>query len=210
LQSFVYISPVKLKKIEFILITMAYHIDSDILSDRVEFKIFAAEKHLNNLQEIQSYHLDAQKVDPAIRMEIEIDCFLAQILGTLDCLLLLINTKLELGIASERVDLATIQSALNARTKNIGLLTDMHQASAHNGWLWVLKEFRNLTMQRPSKDAQYLLFDDIVSSTADSQSETIRPSDESINKNLIRYFQQSLQRVRGLVNSIRMKEPMLK
>lgn len=210
MQSFVYISPVKLKKIEFILITMASHIDSDILSDRVEFKIFAAEKHLNNLQEIQSYHLDAQKVDPAIRMEIEIDCFLAQILGTLDCLLLLINTKLELGIASERVDLATIQSALNARTKNIGLLTDMHQASAHNGWLWVLKEFRNLTMQRPSKDAQYLLFDDIVSSTADSQSETIRPSDESINKNLIRYFQQSLQRVRELVNSIRMKEPLLK
>ena len=86
----------------------------------------------------------------------------------------------------------------------------MHQASAHNGWLWVLKEFRNLTMQRPSKDAQYLLFDDIGSSTKDYQSETIRPSDESINKNLIRYFQQSLQRVRELVNSIRMKEPMLK
>lgn len=202
--------PVKLKKIEFNLITMASYIDSDILLDRVEFKIFSAEEHLKNLQEIQSYHLDAQKVDPAIRMEIEIDCFLAQILGTLDCLLLLINTKLELGIASEGVDLATVQSALNARTKNIGLLTDMHQASAHNGWLWVLKEFRNLTMQRPSKDAQYLLFDDISSSTKDYQSETIRPSDESINKNLIGYFQQSLQRVRGLVNSIRMKEPMLK
>lgn len=202
--------PVKLKKIEFNLITMASYIDSDILLDRVEFKIFSAEEHLKNLQEIQSYHLDAQKVDPAIRMEIEIDCFLAQILGTLDCLLLLINTKLELGIASEGVDLATVQSALNARTKNIGLLTDMHQASAHNGWLWVLKEFRNLTMQRPSKDAQYLLFDDIGSSTKDYQSETIRPSDESINKNLIGYFQQSLQRVRELVNSIRMKEPMLK
>ena len=202
--------PVKLKKIEFILITMVSYIDSDILLDRVEFKIFSAEEHLKNLQEIQSYHLDAQKVDPAIRMEIEIDCFLAQILGTLDCLLLLINTKLELGIASEGVDLATVQSALNARTKNIGLLTDMHQASAHNGWLWVLKEFRNLTMQRPSKDAQYLLFDDISSSTKDYQSETIRPSDESINKNLIGYFQQSLQRVKELVNSIRLKEPMLK
>ena len=202
--------PVKLKKIEFILITMASYIDPDSLLDRVEFKIFSAEEHLKNLQEIQSYHLDAQKVDPAIRMEIEIDCFLAQIIGTLDCLLLLINTKLELGIASEGVDLATVQSALNARTKNIGLLTDMHQASAHNGWLWVLKEFRNLTMQRPSKDAQYLLFDDIGSSTKDYQSETIRPSDESINKNLIGYFQQSLQRVRELVNSIRMKEPMLK
>jgi hypothetical protein len=189
---------------------MASYIDSDILLDRVEFKIFAAEEHLNNLQEIQSYHLVAQKVNPAIQMEIEIDCFLAQILGTLDCLLLLINTKLELGIASERVDLATIQSALNARTKNIDLLTDMYQASAHNGWLWVLKEFRILTMQRPSKDARYLLFGDIVSSTKDYQSETIQPSDEYINKNLIRYFQQSLQRVKELVNSIRMKETMLK
>lgn len=189
---------------------MASYIDSDILLDRVEFKIFAAEERLNNLQEIQSYHLVAQKVNPAIRMEIEIDCFLAQILGTLDCLLLLINTKLELGIASERVDLATIQSALNARTKNIDLLTDMHQASAHNGWLWVLKEFRILTMQRPSKDAQYHLFGDIVSSTKDYQSETIRPSDQYMIKNLIRYFQQSLQRVKELVNSIRMKEPMLK
>jgi hypothetical protein len=89
------------------------------------------------------------------------------------------------------------------------MLTDMHQASAHNGWLWVLKEFRILTMQRPSKDAQSLLFDDIVPSAKDYQSETICPSDESINKNLIRYFQQSLQRVRELVNSIRMKEPML-
>ena len=189
---------------------MASYIDSDILLDRVEFKILAAKEHLNNLQEIQSRNLDAQKVNPVIRMEIEIDCFLAQLLGTLDCLLLLINTKLELGIAPERVDLATIQSALNARTKNIGLLTDMHQASAHNGWLWVLKEFRNLTMQRPSKDAQYLLFDDKISSTKDYQNVTIRPSDEYINKNLIRYFQQSLQRVRELVNSVRMKEAMLK
>lgn len=189
---------------------MASYIDSDKLLDRVEFKIFAAEERLNNLQEIQSYHLVAQKVNPAIRMEIEIDCFLAQILGTLDCLLLLINTKLELGIASNRVDLATIQSALNARTKNISLLTDMNRASAHNGWLWVLKEFRNLTMQKPSKDAQYLLIDDIPTSAKDYQNETIQPSDEFINKNLIRYFQQSLQRVRELVNSIRDKEPILK
>lgn len=183
--------------------------DSALLLDRVEFKIFAANEHLNNLQEIQSNHPDAQRIDPALKREMEIDCFLAQILGTLDCLLMLINSRLELGIASERVDLATIQSALNARTKNISLLTDMHQASAYDGWLWVLKEFRNLTMQRPSKDAQYFLFDDTTRSTKDYQNETIRSSDEFINKNLIRYFQQSLKQVRDLVNSIRVKEPLL-
>jgi hypothetical protein len=183
--------------------------NSDLLLDRVEFKIFAANEHLNNLQEIHSNHPVAPSVDPSLIREMEIDCFLAQILGALDCLLMLINSRLELGIASKRVDLATIQSALNARTKNIGLLTDMHQASAYDGWLWVLKEFRNLTMQRPTKDAQYFLFGDTTKSSRDNQNETIRASEEFINKDLIRYFQQSLKQVRDLVNSIRVKEPLL-
>jgi hypothetical protein len=196
-------------KIEFILITMASKSDSDPLLDRVEFKIFAAQQHLN-LQEIQSKHADTLEIHPAIQMEMEIDCFLSQIIGTLDCLLLSINTKLELGIAAKRVDLATIQSALNARTKNISLLTDMHQASAHNGWLWILNEFRNLTMQKPSKDAQYLLIDEYDTLTRNNKDERIQPSEEFFNKNLIRYFQHSLQRVRELVNNIRDKEPMLK
>jgi hypothetical protein len=197
-------------KIEYIPISMASKTDSHLLLDRVEFKIFAAQQHLHNLQEIRSKLGDAHEIHPVIQMEMEIDCFLSQILGTLDSLLLLINTKFELGIASKRVDLATVQSALSARTKNISLLTEMHQASSHNGWLWILKEFRNLTLQKPSKDAQYLLIDDNNSSTKDYQNETIQPSDEFVNKNLIRYFQQSLQRVRELVNTILDKEPMLK
>ncbi|HEY7695375.1 MAG TPA: hypothetical protein VH797_04675 [Nitrososphaeraceae archaeon] len=183
--------------------------DSDLLLDRVEFKIIAANEHLNNLREIQSRNPDARGLDSALKWEMEIDCFLVQLLGTLDCLLMLINSKLELGIESERVDLATIQSALNARTKNISLLTDMHQASAYDGWLWVLKEFRNLTMQRPSKDAQYFLFGVTSRSTRDYQNENTGSSDEFVNKNIIRYFQQSLKQVRDLVNSIRVKEPLL-
>lgn len=183
--------------------------DSDLLLNRVEFKIFAANEHLNKMQEFQSNHPDEQRIGPALKSEMEIDCFLAQLLGALDCLLILINSRLELGIAAERVDLATIQSALNARTKNISLLTDMHQASSYGGWLWVLKEFRNLTMQRPAKDAQYFLFGDTTISTRDNQNETNLSSDEFINKILIRYFQQSLKQVRDLVNSIRLKEPLL-
>jgi hypothetical protein len=86
----------------------------------------------------------------------------------------------------------------------------MHQASAHNGWLWILNEFRNLTMEKPSKDAQYLLMDEYDTLTRDDQDKTIQPSEDFFNKNLIRYFQQSLQRVSELVNNIRDKEPMLK
>ncbi|HXV88594.1 MAG TPA: hypothetical protein VD710_05825 [Nitrososphaeraceae archaeon] len=188
---------------------MASKFDSNLLLDRVEFKIFAAEKHLNNLKEFELNFPNIEKIDVAIQMELEIDCFLAQLLGSLDCLLLLINTRLELGIASGRVDIATIQSALNARTKNISLLTDLHKASEHNSWLWILKEFRNQTMQRPSKDVQDLLFEDMTTSLKEGLNMSIRTSDKYINKYTVRYFQQSVNRVRELVKSIRMKEPLL-
>ena len=178
--------------------------DSNLLTDRVEFKLYGAEIHLNNLQEIQLNHSNIEKDNPEVEAELEIDCFLAQILGAVDCLLTLINTRLELGIAIGEVDEATVQSALNARTKNISLLTELSQASEHNGWLWILKEFRNQTMQRPSKQAQALLFDVRIASIMSNDPKDL------INKNLVSYFQQSVNRVRELVNSIRMKEPLLK
>jgi hypothetical protein len=183
---------------------MTSKFDANLLTDRVEFKLFGAEIHLNNLLEIQLNYSNFEKDNPVVQAELEIDCFLAQILGALDCLLTLINTRLELGIAIGKVDQATIQSALNARTKNISLLTELSQASQHNGWLWVLKEFRDQTMQRPSKEAQAVLFDDRTTSI------TSKGPKELINKNLVLYFQQSVNRVRELVNNVRMKEPLLK
>ncbi|HJY21971.1 MAG TPA: hypothetical protein VJ279_03745, partial [Hanamia sp.] len=104
---------------------MTSKFDANLLTDRVEFKLFGAEIHLNNLLEIQLNYSNFEKDNPVVQAELEIDCFLAQILGALDCLLTLINTRLELGIAIGKVDQATIQSALNARTKNISLLTEL-------------------------------------------------------------------------------------
>ena len=190
---------------------MAPKFDSNLLLDRVEFKIFAAEKHLNNLKEFELNFPNIEKNDVAIQMELEIDCFLVQLLGSLDCLLMLINTRLELGIDSGKVDIATIQSALNARTKNISLLTDLHQASEHNSWLWILREFRNQTMQRPSKEVQDFLFEDRATSTSSrDQDKSTGNYDEYINKNLLAYFERSLGRVRELIDIIRMKESLLK
>jgi hypothetical protein len=99
---------------------------------------------------------------------------------------------------------------LERQNKNISLLTDLHQASEHKSWLLILKEFRNQTMQRPSKEVQDLLFEDMTISIKEGLNMSIRTSDKYINKNTIRYFQQSVNRVRELVNSIGMKEPLLK
>jgi len=189
---------------------MPSKIDSNLLIDRVEFKLYTAEKHLNKLQEIESKYRNMEKDDIELQVEMEIDCFLSQILGAVDSLLIQIDMKLELGISIEKVDLNTIQSALNAKTKNIGLLTEVHQASEYNSWLWALKEFRNQTMQRPSKLIQDHFFYDKTRAFASKQrNKSLVNPDEYTNKNLIPYFQKSVKEVRQLVNTVRMKEPLL-
>ena len=190
---------------------MASNFDSSLLTDRVKFKLFAAQMHLNKLQEIKIDELNVDKVDPRVPFELEIDCFLSQILGAVDCLLMLINTRLDLGISIEKVDLATIQSALNAGTKNIGLLTELREALEHNSWLWILREFRNQTMQRPSKEVQDFLLEERTTSTSSKdQNKSAGTYDEYINKNLVTYFERSLGKVMELIDIIRMKESLLK
>jgi hypothetical protein len=61
--------------------------DSNLLIDRVEFKLYAAEKRLKNLQEIELKYRNMEKDDILVEAEMEIDCFLAQILGAVDSLL---------------------------------------------------------------------------------------------------------------------------
>jgi hypothetical protein len=190
---------------------MTFSFGSSLLADRVKFKIFAAQFHLKKLQENKLDESNLDKVDPRVELELEIDCFLLQILGAVDCLLMLINTRLDLGISKEKVDLATIQSALNAGTKNIGLLTELHEALEYNNWLWVLREFRNQTMQSPSKQVQDFLLEDGTNSTwSKEQNESEGIHNDYINKNLLAYFNKSLVRVSELVETIRMKEPLLK
>jgi hypothetical protein len=192
---------------------MAFSFDSSLLADRVKFKIFAAQLHLKKLQEIKLDESNVDKIDPRVELELEleIDCFLLQTLGAVDCLLMLINSRLDLGISKEKVDLATIQSALNAGTKNISLLTELHEALEYNSWLWILREFRNQTMQRPSKQVQDFLLEDGANSTwSKEQNKSAGNHNDYINKNLIAYFGRSLVRVSELIETIRMKEPLLK
>lgn len=185
--------------------------DSVLLKDRIEFKIYAAETHLKNLKEIQLKYLNLEDDNPSVQVELEIDCFLAQVLGAVDCLLILINTRLELGIATGKVDVATVQSALNARTKNISLLTELHKALEHERWLWTLIEFRNHTMQWPSIEAHALVFYDKTTAIKSlDQSKPKQVSTALIDKNLIAFFEQSVKRLRELINTIRMKESLLR
>jgi hypothetical protein len=165
--------------------------------DRVEFKLSAAHFHLNNLISLQDKFVDNNLNDNVSnqQIEVEIDCFLAQIVAAIDALLVQINNDLGLGIGIEKVDLSTVQSALNAKTKDIDLLSELHRASDYNNWMWLLRKLRNET-----------LYKNLMS--GNRQKLTLK-LDENVDMELVEYFEKALQSVRALVSGIRSKEPLL-
>jgi len=165
--------------------------------DRVEFKLSAAHFHLNNLISLQDKFVDNNMNDNMSnqQIEVEIDFFLAQIIATIDALLVQINNDLGLGIGIEKVDLSTVQSALNAKTKDIDLLSELHRASDYNNWMWLLRKLRNET-----------LYKNLMS--GNRQKLTLK-LDENVDMELVEYFEKALQSVRALVSGIRSKEPLL-
>jgi len=46
-----------------------------LLNDRVEFKLYAAEQHLDRLKEIENVYGDIAKNNARIEVEMEVDCF---------------------------------------------------------------------------------------------------------------------------------------
>jgi hypothetical protein len=59
---------------------MPSKIYSNRLIDRVGFKLYAAEKNLNNLREIESKYRNMEKDDIEVQVEMEIDSFFLKFL----------------------------------------------------------------------------------------------------------------------------------
>src|SRR5919112_1153370 len=119
-----------------------------LLNDRVEFKLYAAERHLNRLKEIENAYGDIAKDNVRIEVEMEVDCFLSQLVGAVDSLLFQINERLDLGIPTDRVNFADVQSALSAKTKKIDLLSPLDRARQYGNWYYMLSELRNHLVHR--------------------------------------------------------------
>lgn len=186
---------------------------SKLLHDRVEFKLFAAEQHLDRLKEIG----DIAKDNVRIEVEMEIDCFLSQLFGAGDSLLFQVNDKLELGIPSDRVSFPNVQSALSAKTKKIDLVSELDEARQRGKWYALLDELRNQSVHRT-----FL----VKKTTIATQGFSSKPSEvrflkvqrdsdgnmvEQVIMNLevMPYLEKSLQQTRELIYHIRTKEPLL-
>jgi hypothetical protein len=186
-----------------------------LLNDRVEFKLYAAEQHLNKLKEIENAYGDIAKDNARIEVEMEADCFLSQLVGAVDSLLFQINDRLDLGIPSDRVNFSDVQSALSAKTKKIDLLSSLDRARQHGNWYYVLSELRNQLVYRtflkkaipehafPQKPRQVRFLNVLREFEGN-------PFGHIMDMEIIQYLEKSLHQVRELIFSIRGSEPLLR
>jgi hypothetical protein len=185
-----------------------------LLDDRVEFKLYAAEQHLNRLKEIENAYGDIAKDNARIEVEMEVDCFLSQVAGAVDSQLFQINDRLDLGIPKDRVNFANVQSALSSKTKKIDLLSPLDMARQHGNWYYMLSELRNQLVHRtflkkvipvhdlPPKPRQVRFLNVLREFEGNL-------SDHNMDMEIIQYLEKSLQQVRELISSIRASEPLL-
>ena len=185
-----------------------------LLNDRVEFKLYAAEQHLNRLKEIENAYGDIAKDNARIEVEIEADCFLSQLVGAVDSLLFQINDRLDLGIPTDRVNFSDVQSALSAKTKKIDLLSPLDRARQHGNWYYMLSELRNQLVYRtflkkaipehafPQKPRQVRFLNVLREFEGN-------PFGHIMDMEIIQYLEKSLHQVRELIFSIKGSEPLL-
>jgi hypothetical protein len=186
-----------------------------LLNDRVEFKLYAAEQHLNRLKEIENAYGDIAKDNARIEVEMEVDCFLSQLVGAVDSLLFQINERLDLELPTDRVNFADVQSALSAKTKKIDLLSPLDRARQQGNWYYMLSELRSQLVHRtflkkvisvhdlPTKPRQVRFLN------IQREFEGGNPFDRVMDMEVIQYLEKNLQQVRELIFSIRTSEPSL-
>ena len=173
---------------------------SKFLSDRVRFKLYACQRHLKNLKNIESKYGNLDSANVRLGAEIEVDCLLLQMIGTVDSLLIEINDKLELGISIDKVEIVAVLSGLRAKTKKIELLEDLDNASQYGNWYWLVQQLRNYSFHSsliliPANSTRLYLPSMPTSSVNDSTSIELIP-----------YLEQSLNKLKKLIENIRMKE----
>jgi hypothetical protein len=185
-----------------------------LLNDRIEFKLYAAEQHLNRLKEIENAYGDIAKDNARIEVEMEVDCFLSQLVGAVESLLFQINDRLDLGIPTDRVNIANVQSALSAKTKKIDLLAPLDTARQQGNSYYMLSALRNQLVYRtflkkvisvqdlPPKPLQVRFLNIQLESEGN-------PFDRIMDMEVIQYLEKSLQQVRELIFVIRASEPLL-
>ena len=185
-----------------------------LLGDRVKFKLYAAERHLDELKNIkQSQGSIMRSSEIKVRTEMEIDCFLAHIISAKDSLLVEINHELGLGIPIEDVKLEAVNIQLNTINKGYLLEHLNGLISKRTSWLWLLNEIRNhsLKRERIPRHVRVNITENVNNNISHSDQtihfvESARTKDNPfLQKDIIFFLDESLGRMTNLVENIRKK-----
>jgi hypothetical protein len=174
-----------------------------LLENRIEFKFYAAEKHLHLLSDMQARGETPNNSDGRLNWEIEIEDILFHLIGAMDCLLVRINERLNLRLEIRKVTAINICKKLRLKKRNDLIKELWDLVNPHNpvhSWLKILTDLRDTGTHRSIINVSF----------AGGNMHITFIEDPDSDLEIIPYLDDRIQRMRDLIDNIISKEPLLK
>ena len=174
-----------------------------LLEDRIEFKFYAVEKHLQILSDMQAKGRTPNNSDGRIDWELEIEELLFHLIGTMDCLLIRINERLKLGLEIRKVTAINVCKKLRLKKRN-DLIKELWDLVSPNNpvrsWLKILIDLRNTGTHRSIINVNF----------AEGNTHITFVEDPKSDLEIIPYLDDRIQRMRNLIDNIISKGPLVR
>ena len=174
-----------------------------LLEDRIEFKFYAAEKHLQILSDMEVKGETPNDSKGRLNWEIEIEELLFHLIGAMDYLLLRINERLNLKLETRKVTAINVCKKLRLKKRNdlIKELWDLsNPRNPVRSWLKILTDLRNTGTHRSIINISF----------AGGNTRIIFVEDPKSELEIIPYLDDRIQRMRDLIDNIIRKDPSLR
>lgn len=174
-----------------------------LLENRIEFKFYAAEKHLQALTDMQAKGETPNNSVGRLNWELEIEELLFHLVGAMDCLLVRINERLNLGLENGKVNAINVCKKLRLKKRNDLIKELWYLLNPHNrvrSWLKILTDLRNTGMHRSIINISFAGGNMNITFVEDPQADS----------DIIPYLDDHIQRMRDLIDNIIRKEPLLR
>jgi len=174
-----------------------------LLEDRIEFKFYAAEKHLQILSDMEAEGESPDNSGGRLNWEIEIEELLFHLIGAMDYLLLRINERLNLKLETRKVTAINVCKKLRLKKRNdlIKELWDLsNPRNPVRSWLKILTDLRNIGTHRSIINVSFAGGNTRITFVEDPKSEL----------EIIPYLDDRIQRMRDLIDNIIRKDPSLR
>jgi hypothetical protein len=174
-----------------------------LLENRIEFKFYAAEKHLQLLSDMEAKGESPNNSVGRLNWELEIEELLFHLIGAMDCLLLRINERLKLGLEVRKVTAINVCKKLRLKKRNDLIKELWDLVNPHNpvhSWLKILTDLRNTGTHRSIINVSFAGGDTRITFIEDPKSDL----------EIIPYLDDRIQRMRDLIDNIIRKEPLLR